>query len=75
MGMAKNKEIDRLMKLAVANGWTVVSSNGGHLKWIPPVGRFFFSASTPSDYRAIKNIERDLKQRGLDTSKHKKKGK
>jgi hypothetical protein len=40
-------------------------SNGGHLKWIAPNGKVVFTSSTPSDGRALKNIQSNLKAAGL----------
>lgn len=54
-----------MVKEAESQGWQVLYTNGGHYKWIPPSGKFFFSASTPSDPRSIKNIKRDLRVNGL----------
>ena len=59
------KELGILIKQATAQGWTVTMSNGGHYKWVAPNGKIFFSAQTPSDHRALKNIQRDLKASGF----------
>jgi hypothetical protein len=40
-------------------------TKGHHYKWVSPLGRFFFSAYSPSDHRAIKNLKRDLKINGF----------
>lgn len=60
------KEMKQLRKLAVEQGWRVEYTKGGHLKWFPPVGtEFVVSSSTPSDYRAIKNLRAMLRRHGL----------
>ena len=59
------KEVLALIKQAVDQGWKVDQTNKGHYKWRSPRGGFFFSASTPSDHRAIKNIKQDLKRYGF----------
>jgi predicted RNA binding protein YcfA (HicA-like mRNA interferase family) len=59
------KEVQELIKQAEAQGWVVQQSSGGHLKWLSPMGGFVFSSSTASDYRAVKNITRDLKAYGF----------
>jgi hypothetical protein len=59
------KQIDVLIKAAKEQGWEVERGKGNHYKWISPLGGFFFSSSTPSDHRAIKNLERDLRVRGF----------
>jgi hypothetical protein len=60
-----NKELSSLIKQAKEQGWEVELTNGGHFKWRSPLGRFFFSAQTPSDIRALKNIKRDLRNNGF----------
>lgn len=61
----KPKELSMLIKEAECQGWIVTSTSKGHYKWVSPLGGFFFSASTPSDHRALKNIERDLARYGF----------
>lgn len=64
--MASKKEIKPLIKRAEAQGWTITRTRGDHLKWTSPTGGgVYFSSSTPSDRRAIHNIEKDLIRRGL----------
>lgn len=63
--MATNKDLAQLIKEVEKAGWVVILNKNCHLKWVSPTGRFFFTASTPSDHRAIKNIKRDLKLHGF----------
>jgi hypothetical protein len=58
-------ELNSLKKLAEAQEWKIVVSNGGHLKWMSPTGKVVFTSITPSDHRAMSNIRRDLKSAGL----------
>jgi hypothetical protein len=58
-------ELNSLKKLAEAQEWKIVVSNGGHLKWMSPTGKVVFTSITPSDHRALSNIRRDLKSAGL----------
>lgn len=58
-------EITTLIKVAEAQKWKVVVSNGGHLKWVSPVGKVVFTSISPSDHRALNNMRRDLKSAGL----------
>lgn len=60
-------------------GWTVSFSGGGHLKWVPPEGwttgthedaQTLFTAATPSDRRAIKNICAMFKKQGIDATQY-----
>jgi hypothetical protein len=62
-----SKQIDTLIKAAREQGWVVERNKSNHYKWISPLGGFFFSSSTPSDHRALKNLERDLRVRGFVT--------
>lgn len=64
--MASTKELKPLMKAAKAAGWNVETTRNGRIKWTGPQGGLpYFSASTPSDRRAIHNIVADLRKRGL----------
>jgi len=62
--MASRKDFEQLRKAAEQQGWTVNLTKGGHRKWTSPQGEIVFSAYTPSDHRAIKNIIRELAKRG-----------
>lgn len=64
--MASKKDFEQLRKAAEKQGWTVSLTGGGHRKWTSPKGEVVFSAYTPSDYRAIKNIIRELVRRGYE---------
>jgi len=59
------KEIKLLFQLAVDQGWRVEQRSTGHYKLIAPNNNVVFVSKTPSDYRALKNIERDLRANGL----------
>lgn len=59
-----NKELKVLISLAIGQGWTVTQTKNNHYKWTAPNGKIVFSSSTPSDSRAIKNLERDLRATG-----------
>ena len=45
-------------------GWTVEHSKGGHYKITSPRGGVVFVGATPSDHRALRNVERYLKREG-----------
>lgn len=64
---ASKKEIRKLIKRARKQGWTVVTTGGGHLRWSPPDPErpFVITGATPSDYRAFKNIRARLRRAGL----------
>lgn len=57
------KELRELMIAAKKQGWGIVVNK--HIKWIPPAGGPYFSSTSPSDWRALRNLKRDLSKRGL----------
>lgn len=63
--MASSKEFKTLIQDAREQGWVVELTRGGHYKWLSPLGGFFFSSQTPSDNRALSNLERDLRVNGF----------
>lgn len=69
--MSSNKDFRQLIKKAEAQGWQVGQTNGGHLRWVSPEGKVVFSAFSPSDRRAVHNVERELKLKGFILIKQK----
>lgn len=64
--MASKKDLNPLIKRARKAGWTIEPTRGDHLRWNPPGGGMpYFSSATPSDKRAIRNIESGLIKLGL----------
>jgi hypothetical protein len=61
----RSKDIQSLIKDATKQGWVITPTNKGHYKWSSPLGRFFFSSSSPSDHRALQNLKRDLLRYGF----------
>jgi hypothetical protein len=59
------KDLGELMSQAKEQGWSVTKTNGGHFKWLSPLGAFFFSSQTPSDRRALQNVKKDLRINGF----------
>lgn len=59
------KDLKVLMDQATTQGWVITKTNGGHFKWVSPIGKFFFSAQTPSDHRALQNVKKDLRLNGF----------
>lgn len=53
-----------LDRLAQIPGWHVVKRKRGHYKITGPRGVLYFTSSTPSDWRAVRNLRSDLRQRG-----------
>lgn len=54
-----------LARHALSQGWTIGRTNGGHLRWKSPTGDPYFTPSTPSDHRAVKNARSDMERMGL----------
>lgn len=52
-----------LYRAATADGWSVEPTNNGHLRWThPAASRPVFSASSPSDHRAVLNVRARLRR-------------
>lgn len=64
---SNSKELNKVIKEAKKQRWVVVKTKKNHIKWVNPQGEVVYSACTPSDFRAIKNILEDLKRRGFVT--------
>jgi len=62
--LSPDRELQRLITLAQKQGWKILIRNNGHLKWSAPNGYCYYSARTPSDGRAIKNIKAALVRHG-----------
>lgn len=62
--MAKSKDLNALRKEYEKQGWTVERTRGGHLAWTSPDKnvRPIYSASTPSDRRALNNLRAALRR-------------
>ena len=69
--MTKMKELNKLLSLANDQGWKVERAKNNHYKLLAPNGNIVFVSSTPSDHRALQNIERDLRVNGLVLIKQK----
>jgi len=51
-----------LMTFAIANGWRVRRTQGGHIKFSKGGLTPIFTSSTPSDYRADRNAMARLRR-------------
>lgn len=70
MGRDAKKAIKDLRDLAEDQGWQVKFTGGGHIRWMPPNSTVMVhTTSTPSDYRALENLKRDLRKAGLHIPK------
>jgi hypothetical protein len=61
------KDLKKLIRIAIQHGWLVEYTGGGHYKWTPPdkSAPVLYSASTPSDSRALDNHRCRLRRAGL----------
>ena len=56
------KEFRPLARKYQAKGWVLEQTGGGHVRWIGPKGQRVISSSTPSDWRAAKDLAVRLKR-------------
>lgn len=63
--MSLKKDMQELQQLAISQGWQITSGKSNHLKWLSPLGGTVFSSATPSDWRALANLKRDLRSYGF----------
>lgn len=56
-----SKETRQFLKRIEKRGWTWEERRSGHLRLEGPRGEFVFCSATPSDHRALKNIERNMR--------------
>ena len=49
------KRLLPLLQYAQGNGWSVVYTNGGHLRFTKPERPIIHTSKTPSDWRAVRN--------------------
>jgi len=54
-----------IKRRSIEQGWRVEPTNGQHLRWISPEGKFVISAASPSDFRAVKNHLSVMKKYGF----------
>ena len=62
MNLTGNKDLKKLLKKAEETGWGF-STHRGHIKGKHPNGQTTTISRSPSDWRVLKNIQRDLKLR------------
>lgn len=62
--MSVRGDLKALVREKKHQGWIIVPTKNGHLRWTyEPTGDFFISPSTPSDYRSLLNVKADIKRR------------
>lgn len=63
--MAIRKELKELMHAAFKQGWEITMTKSTHLRWESPEGNVVFTSYSPSDWRALIKIKRDLRSNGF----------
>lgn len=60
---SRDPATERLARQKARDGWTVEKTAGNHIKFVPPFGKeVIHTGSTPSDHRAVKNLEAQIKR-------------
>lgn len=60
------RDMQALLQRAKSMGCTITLTGSGHFKVLVPGGGVVFAPQTPSDWRSLMNVRRDLRQAGLD---------
>lgn len=61
MMLTNNKDLKKLLKDAMDRGWEFTKSGRGHIKGKHSSGKTATISVSPSDYRVLRNIEKDLR--------------
>lgn len=71
-----HKSVKRLIKLARQQGWDVEFTAKGHLRFVPAdrSQEIVIAGGTPSDWRAAKNLEAQLRKSGLKMNRRTSRG-
>lgn len=56
----------KLGKAAIAAGWKITVTGGGHLAWRSPSGTVIHTPKSPSDYRSVRNNLALFRRAGLE---------
>lgn len=67
-----DKDIEKIAKAAIAEGWRVEIANGGHVKWFAPDGETIIVSSLTGSACGWRNHRAKLRRAGLSVvqSKH-----
>lgn len=63
------KDFKQFFRELIEQGYEVCRASK-HIKIVSPIGEIFYTSSTPSDYRALKNLKNDIKK-GRPRNKYK----
>lgn len=73
--MSSKKEMRTLFRELERQGFTVETRRSGHVLIKSPKGGIYFTGSSPSDYRVLRQVEQDLVKFGYIKSRHRDKRK
>jgi hypothetical protein len=65
--MIGNKDLQKLARLALTQGWVLTYRGNGHVRWQSPAGSVVFTGSTPGGGSAVANARSTLRRNGLVT--------
>lgn len=66
--LSSDKEVNRIVRIALSSGWRVEKGGGNHVLFYPPDKDegFVTMPSSPSSSRNFKNMLSKLRAKGLD---------
>jgi hypothetical protein len=59
---SNNKDVNKLATVMERQGWRVNITDGGHIRWLGPLGELVFSGTTPSDHRELANLKARIRR-------------
>lgn len=62
-----DKDIEKLARQAVAEGWRVAISGGNHVKWFAPDGKTLIVSSLTGSSSGWRNFKAQMRRAGLST--------
>ena len=62
MSRRNGGDFTAVLERAQRRGWTATITRGGHVKLVHKDGGIYFTARTPSDWRAARNVECALRR-------------
>lgn len=66
-----DKDIERLAKDAIAEGWRVEIAKGGHVKWFAPDGETLIVSSLTGSACGWRNFKAQVRRAGLSAAQGK----
>jgi len=63
--LTSNRDLQDIVRAALAAGWDVAKTGANHIRFKGPKGFLYFTGSSPSDSRAVRNARSALRRGGL----------